>query len=120
MDEVRYQEQPGRRAGHACPGVGIELKQGVERHELNARALENLFTRDARENLLHHALRPFVPVADRVFQKITPGIDKSIIHTPAIHSHASDGPADSARPLACLARAGLYLVENLGEVPAQA
>ena len=46
----------------------------------------------------------------RFYQEIAPGVNKPVIHAPAIHSHASDGPPDSARPLACLARASLYLV----------
>jgi hypothetical protein len=99
--------------------VCIELEQGIERHELNAGAFKNLFTRHAREDLLHYALRPFIAITDRQFDELASRIDQSIIDAPAIDANALKVPAELASALPRLSQSLLNLIENLWEVPPQ-
>src|SRR2546429_9462984 len=83
-DQVRNQQQLPRVRGNSFLCMGVELEQRIEAHELNAAAVENLFARDARKDLLHHPLGSFVPVANWKFEKFAFSVNQSIINAPAI------------------------------------
>src|SRR2546425_7942256 len=99
--------------------MGVELEQRIEAHELNAGALENLFARDAPEDLLHHSLRSFVPVANWKFEEFACSVNQSIINAPAIDSNALNWPSELARPFAGLTQTSLYFIENPRKSPAK-
>src|SRR2546425_838085 len=99
--------------------MGVKLKQGVEVEELNACALIDLFARHAREDLRHRLLRPLVPIADRVLNRLSFDVNQSVVNAPAINSNAFDGPVKVARPLPCFSYAGLYLFKDACHVPAK-
>src|SRR5437867_423726 len=92
MNEIGNQEQA--RCVLRKPGlhVRVQLKQGVEDEELNARPVEDLFTRDSLKYFLHRTLRSFVAVTDRILAEPSLGIDQSIVGAPAIDTNARDGP----------------------------
>src|SRR6266850_5174373 len=88
--------------------VRIKLEQGVEYQELDAGALKDFWPRDARENLIHYSLRPFVPVANRIFKQFTLSVEQAVINTPAINPETANRPLKLARPLTRSAQAQLY------------
>src|SRR5438105_9153830 len=87
--------------------------------ELNAGALENIFARDLREDLLHHSLRPFVPVTNWEFAQFALSVNQSIINAPAIDSNALNWPSEFTRPFACHTDACFDLLENLRQIPSK-
>src|SRR6266536_92068 len=97
--------------------MGIKLKQSVEAKELDASALIDLFARQAREDLLHRALRALIAIADRILNQPSFGVNQSIINAPAINSYAFDWPAKFARSLTCFSDADLYLTKDAGQAP---
>src|SRR5438034_687821 len=119
VDQVRNQQQLPRVRGNSFLCMGVELEQRIEAHELNAAAVENLFARDARKDLLHHPLGSFVPVANWKFEKFAFSVNQSIINAPAIDSEALDWPSELARPFVCHPDACFDLLENFRQIPAK-
>src|ERR1051325_1036031 len=117
--QVWNQEQPRRAPGKAFQRVSVELKERIEGHELNARALEDFLARDKGEDLLHCVARSLVSVTDGVFDEHARVVDQTVIDAPAIDAYAFDGPAKLARTLAGTIQARPDLVENLWQLPAQ-
>ncbi len=61
-----------------------ELVERVERHELDARALEHGAARHALEDPVQHAIGAAVTVVDRVRQQFAVAVQKSEVHAPRI------------------------------------
>src|SRR5947207_7872648 len=117
VDQVRNQQQLPRVRGNSFLCMGVELEQRIEAHELNAAAVENLFARDARKDLLHHPLGSFVPVANWKFEKFAFSVNQSIINAPAIASEALHWPSASAPTFVCRPGARLELIKHACQVP---
>src|SRR5205809_4465875 len=98
VDQVRNQQQLPRVRGNSFLCMGVELEQRIEAHELNAAAVENLFARDARKDLLHHPLGSFVPVANWKSDKFALSANQPIITPPAIAPEPSVCPPRLAGP----------------------
>src|SRR5205807_2687914 len=119
IDQVRNQQQLPHDHGNSFLCMGVDLKQRIECQKLNAGALENLFARNVREDLLHHSLRSFVPVGNWKFEEFAFSVNQSIINAPAIDSDALNWPSELARSFACSTQANLYFIENPWKVPAK-
>ena len=106
------------RLGDPAPDVRVQLEQGVEGQDLNARSREQLRARHLCERLLHRVHR-CVAVADGVLDQATLGVHEPVVHAPRVHAHALDRTAERSRPLGRLRQAGHDLVEDTGRVPTQ-
>ena len=97
----------------------VQLKQSIERHQLEPGAHEQLLLRDARKNLVHHPLRARVAITDRVFEEFSSGVDETVINSPTRNPDALNASAQFLTRSPALQRPVLYLVENFREVPSQ-
>src|SRR5437667_7619269 len=97
----------------------VQLKQGVEDEELDARPVKYLFTRDPLKYFFHRTLRSFVAVTDRILAELSFAIDQSIVRAPAIDADARDGPSQLATPFTCPAQPCFNIGKDPRTVPSK-
>ena len=117
--QVGDHQQPSRPRRQPGAHVGVELDQGVDVHELDARPLEDLLARDLLEDALHFPLGPSIPVGDRVLQEAAVRIEEPVVHAPAVDAHRLDRSPGCEGHLLGFAQAALDAVEDPAEVPTQ-
>src|SRR3989442_10814072 len=117
MNQIGNQEQARRVCRKAGLHMRVQLKQGVEDEELNARPVEYLFARDPLKYFFHRTLRSFVAVTDRILAELSFGIDQSIVGAPAIDTDARDGPSQLPTPFTCPAQPCFDVGKNPHTVP---
>ncbi len=91
----------------------IELEKCINRHELDARAPVQHLARNAREDLLHHAIGAVVAILERLAEQKTAGIHQAVIDSPRIDANAVQG----SRELPRFAQPGEYLVPQAQHIP---
>jgi hypothetical protein len=99
--------------------VRIQLKQSIERHQLESGAHEQVVLRDASEDLVHHPLRTRVAITDRFLKEISITVDETVIDPPTRYANALNTLAQLSRPFSSVIKTSSYLIENFCEVPPQ-
>ncbi len=90
MEKVGHEEQFFYAGEQRVPGFyhAVHLEKGIQLHELHTGQLIDLFPADTPEKFFHHSLGAGIPVANRIFQHHIPLSNKTIVHTPRIHTHS--------------------------------
>ncbi len=116
VEEIGHHQQPlGRlQLGGVAEGHGQELVQGVELHELDARALEDFLAGDAAEGFLHHAVGSGVAVVVGVADEPIVAIQQGEVHPPGVQPHGGQAGAEL---LDARLQTALHLGEKAQHVP---
>src|ERR1700730_5736342 len=91
----------------------VKLEKGINRHELDTCAPVERFAGNAREDLLHHAIRAVVTVLVWVARHQALAIQKPVIDSPAINADA----VERSRQLASFAQTNQRLAPQFGHIP---
>src|SRR5262249_35083990 len=119
IHEVGYQQQSDWACIKTFGLVREELKQSVERQELNSGAREDLAAVDQLKDRFHRSGGSFVSIAYRRLDDFAFGVQQAVVDAPTINRDALNDPSQAACSSRGLACAFGQLFEDLIRVPAQ-
>jgi hypothetical protein len=91
MKEVGdHQQPPGSRRRTAGPGLGEELEDGVDLHQLGAGLAVEAVGADGLRGRRQHPLGTGVAVRYRVGDQVAPLVDVAEVDTPGVHAYRVD------------------------------
>ena len=117
-DQIGDEQNPSRRIETVRASLSVrgQLKQSVEREELETGGGENLLPRAALENLFHDAIGAAVSIVHGSPDQLAIAIEKAVVDAPAIHCDAAH---ISACPLGGDGQSSADLEPEARKVPAQ-
>src|SRR6266566_8510379 len=93
--------------------MNVELEERIERQQLDAGALVEHLTRNAREDLLHHTICALVAIVERLAEQATIGIHQAVIDPPGIDADA----VERSGTLMCFTQSCQGIVPQTQDIP---